>query len=243
MKSYIILPLLLILLTIGLAVNVSGYVYQIPICSTTNTTDCLKANTTTGINGIPAIIFYQNGYLYVTNETSYNFTSTVYYNVTNITTYINLTNITYQNVSYITYMINNSNGSSVVYQQNITVDNTYIRRLFNDLYSDTNFSRYYNKTEIDNTFATQNQFNTVSNNMINYASKGDLVTLDSKFSNMNNLNNINWTSFNLTQINEHIDNGGDFSMTWKVIVIVEGVIILLLLLFVARSMMNGGGDY
>jgi hypothetical protein len=136
--------------------------------------------------------------------------------------------------------MNYSNGSSFILQPNVTIDEDTVVSRINKLYSLSNFSRFYNKTEIDGTFATQSQMNGLVTSLGNYATKGDLINFDTRLASLNNLNSINWSSFNLTEINEHIDGNGDFSTTWRAIVIIEGVIILLLLIFVAKIAISGG---
>jgi hypothetical protein len=227
---------------IFLAIGVSAYAYKIPICTAENSTNCLNTFMTSGVDGNPALVFYQDGHFYITNETGYGFNSTItylntsYFNVTNIS-YFNVTNITHQNISYITYHINNSNGSSFTFQNNITLDKNHVKTLFDEIYNNTNHSRI-NRTQLDSIYASQDQFNNLINNMGLYATKGELVTLESRFSNINNLNNIDWASFNLTRINEFIDKGGNFNTFWKSIIIIEGIIIILLLLFIVKTMMS-----
>jgi hypothetical protein len=232
MKLYIYaIPLVILLL----AISVNAYSYKIPICTIANSTDCVYTFTTTGVTGNPALVFYQDGHLYVTNESGFNFSENNYYNITNITyinaSYFNITNIT-------TYHINNSNGSSFIFQNNITLNKSYVKELFDELYNNT--SNFYNKTQSDSLYATQVQFNGLLNNVATLATKGELVNLETRL-NVNDLNNINWSSFNLTKINEYIDNDGGFNITWKTIIVIEGIIIILLLLFVIKTMMSG--DY
>lgn len=251
-KAYLyisILSFLLVIVTIG---EISAYSYQIPVCNSTNISNVSNTNVSCvpiiGVSSITnapqAMIYYQNGNLYITNETGINYT--IIYNSSlapiHFNNYTNMSVQNITNITYYTYMINNSNGSSYTFQQNISLNNDYVRSLFNQLYSDTNFSKFYNRTEMDTLLSSQlsAQLTTLTNNLGSYATKGELVNLDLK---MANVNTINWTSFNLTRINEYMDNGGDFNITWKVVVIFEGVVILLLLIFVAKTMMSGGGDY
>jgi hypothetical protein len=240
-KFYAIIPFLIVFLI----ASVTAYSYQIPACNSTLNSSCIPITSVSSITNAPrAIIYYQDGNLYITNDTIQNFTNITqvyYYNVTNVTQYTQqVTNIT-----YVSYYINNSNGSSYTFQQNITLDNTYVRNLFNDLYSSTNFSRYYNRTEVDSLYsscATQGQLTNVFNTIGTCATKAELINFDTRLANLNNINSMNWSSFNLTRMNEYMDNDGGFSTTWKIVIVIEGVIIVLLLIFVARTMM-GGGDY
>lgn len=237
LKTLYAIPFLIVFLT----ACISAYSYQIPVCNSTLNTSCIPITNISSITNAPhAIIYFQDGNLYITNDTFYPNATTVINNTYYYTTQV--TNLTYVTYNY-TYIMNYSNGSSFIFQPNITLDEDAVVSRINKLYSLSNFSRFYNKTEIDGIFVTQSQMNNLVTSLGTYATKGDLVNFDTRLASLNNLNSINWSSFNLTKINEHIDNGGDFSTTWKTIVIIEGIIILLLLIFVAKAAMSGGGEF
>ena len=229
-KKLSLMILVLLVLMIAIA-GVTAYSYQIPVCNSTLNTTCIPITSTATNSTQKAVIYYQDGFIYLTNDTNL---------------YNNYTNITYTNITYLTYMINYTNGSSFIFQPNITINDGYVRDLFQQVYSASNFSNFYNKTTIDSKIASlgsSGDLDFIKNSLATYATKNDLALYDIKLNNLNNVNSLNWSLFNLTAINEHIDNGGDFSITWKVIVIIEAIVIILLLLFVVKSMMSGGGDY
>lgn len=257
-KQIYAIPLVIILVFLSIA-TISAYTIKLPVCSDTVTTSCVNLNDATGtVNaGNPAIVFYQSGNLYISNDIPTNYSNVYHYNVTNVTymnytnmtyiTYTNLTNITQNNISYITYHMNYSNGSTFVIQQNTTVinysiNNDYIRDLFQQVYIASNFSNFYNRSYIDANFETLGDINNVKAALSTYATRAELANYDARIAALNNLNSLNWSGFNMTRLNEISDGGGDFSMTWKVIIVIEGVVIILLLLLVVKNMM-GGGDY
>jgi len=246
-KIYVWSLIILVILSINL---IAAYTIKLPICTDTLNVSCVHLNDATGTvnSGNPAIIFYQNGNIYLSNDIPTNYTISNYYtNITNITNIINVTNITQQNISYITYNINYSNGSSFVIQQNhtiinYTINNDYIRDLFQQIYIASNWSNFYNRTYIDLNFETIGDINSVKATLSSYATKTDLAAFDTRIASLNNINSFNWSGFNMTRINE-ISDGGTFSMFWKVIIIIEAVIVILLLAFVIRSMSSSGGGY
>ena len=221
--------------------------FCLPLCNGTISTSCINFNDTIGTtnSGTSAIIFYQNGNIYISNDTPANYTIN-YYNLTNI---INSTNVTY--VYPITnYYVNLSNGSTyfiqdnkttINYTINYTINNDYIRDLFQQVYVASNWSNFYNKTYIDLNFETIGDINSVKTTLSTYVTKTDLAAFDARIASLNNINGFNWTDFNMTRMNE-ISDSGAFSMFWKVIIIIEGIIIVLLLAFVVKSM-SSGGDY
>lgn len=231
----------LIILSLVLIANISAYTLKLPVCNDgIVNTSCVNVSDATGTSntGTPAVIFYQNGNLYVSNDIPLNYTITYVNN--NWTNYTNLTQVTQQitNVTYVTYIINNSNGSSFVFQQNYSINNSYIHSLFNEVYASSNYSNFYNRTDSDSRFATKGELP----NLAAYLTRGDFEARWATLANLNTLNNLNLTSLNISRINEHLDNGGsgDFNMTWKIIIGVIGIIVLGMAIMMIKSMMDNG---
>jgi hypothetical protein len=223
------------LLTIFLILNVSAYNYKLSICNSTLNDSCINITDSTGTTGVPAVVFYKDGAFYITNEINATVSPniTYYYNVTNVTQYTT----TVTNYTYTTQVINLSNGST--FSINITINDSMVQSAIQGYYNNTN--SYYTKADADTRFASLSDYNNYKGAVgASYVPITRIQVLEDKFG---IINSINWTGFNLTAINNHIDGGGDFNMTWKIVVVVEGVIIVLLLLVFGRQMMSGGGDY
>ena len=240
-KIYAVPILISIILLIA---TISAYTIKLPACNDgIINTSCVTLSDATGTTntGNPAVVFYQNGNIYVSNDIPTNYTIN-YYNYTNITN-VNLTNMT--NITYVTYNINLSNGSTYVIQENQTIinysiDNDYLRQLFQQVYLNSNFSNFYNTSYINANFETISDVNNIKNTLSNYVSRADLSILDARINALNNNGSNNINGLNMTRLKDIVDNGTDFSTIWKVVIIIEAVIIVLLLLFVGRSMMSSG---
>lgn len=212
-KIYYSLIFLLILIT-----SVTAYSYKIPVCNATSyNNSCLNVTSVGAITNAPnSMIYYQDGNIYLTNDTIPNIHAIYNYtmiNVTNISynniTMINFTNISYYNGTILNYTYNYSYGSS----------NTI------------------NKSEFDNIYANQSQLTNLINSLpTTYSTKTDLINLEARITNLNSISNL--SSLNMTRINEHLDSG-DFSGSWKIAIVIEGILIVLLILFAMRMSMSG----
>lgn len=232
--------LLLIILSLVFIANVSAYTLKLPVCNATVNNSCINISDSPGTTNsvTPAIIFYQGGNLYISNDIPQNYTITyVNNNWTNYTNYTNLTQFIQQitNVTYVTYIINNSNGSSLIFQQNYSINNSYIRHLFDEEYAISPFANYFNKTEADSRFTLKGEIP----NLAAYLTRGDFEARWATLSNLNNLN-LNLSNLNVSQINEHLDNGGDFTMNWKIIIGVIGIMVLGIAIMMIKGMMDSG---
>ena len=179
----------------------------------------------------------QDGNLYLTNDTSMNFSNN--YNATFIT--YQVTNIT--NVTYI-YSYNATNGSTinVTILQNVTANETYLRQWIASL-NISSFFNYtgYNKSDADSIFASKSDLNNIQNSL-GLATKIDLNTFEAKLNPLLSLNVINnGTTINLTALADHVENtkGDDFNMFWKVIVIINIVLVVIVMLVLIRNIMSG----
>lgn len=206
--------LIFVLTFLGTVAFATAYSYKIPICNTTINTSCLSINETSAITGLTtpesnARLFYRNGILYLSNDseiTNY----TIYY-VTNIT---NVTNI---------YHYNLTNGSSINIIQNGTGTNeSFIREIVKNFYNSSILS--YNKTQIDELFATKSDMDNLRNSLNTYASK---VYVDDL--------RVNISFLNITSLNEHLDNSFEFNMIWIVVICVNALFTILLIIAMIKA--------
>ena len=233
------------LLSLLLSVNfILGYTIKIPVCNSTinnsnNTNSCINYTTVSAVTNAPPAMIYlgQDGNLYLTNDTSMNFSNN--YNATFIT--YQVTNIT--NVTYI-YSYNATNGSTinVTILQNVTANETYLRQWIASL-NISSFFNYtgYNKSDADSIFASKSDLNNIQNSL-GLATKIDLNSFEARLSPLLSLNVINnGTTINLTALADHVENtkGDDFNMFWKVIVIINIVLVVIVMLVLIRNIMSG----
>lgn len=226
----------LLFFTFFLAMTLNGivaYTFQIPLCNSSSLDDtCINFTSTSSITNAPinGIMFWRDGYLYLTNDTSINYT--VYNN-----TVYNITNVTYQTINA-TYIYNISNGSTLTIIQNVTVNESIIKDFINSKLNNSFFNgSFYNKSETDSIFALKTEINDLKNQFANYASKNDITSLDAKYGYLLAINasGINGSSINLNELSQ--DNG--LSMTWKVIIIINSIFILVLIIVMIKGMMSG----
>lgn len=235
----IMIILVLVLLSILSIATISAYTLKIPVCNDgIVNTSCVNINDATGTtnNTNPAILFYQNGNLYLSNDipASYNMN---YYNLTNIS-YFNVTNITqqYTNITYLTYVMNYSNGSTFVFQPNYSIDNDYIKTLFQQVFQASNWSNFYNTSYINANFESISDINNVKSTLGSYATQAQLASFDAR---LNNINGGNLSGVNMTKLNDLLNNGGDFSMGWKVAIVIIGLLVIVIAIMIFRMGMGG----
>lgn len=212
----IISSLFFFVLLLTIIIGISAYTFQIPICNSTINNSCINITSISPITNAPnGIMFWKDGYLYLTNDTATNYTI---YNITN-------TNITYQNI---TYFYNISNGSSLTIIQNITANESIIRDWINSKLNSTFYNNsFYNRSDADITFAFKTEFNNLKNSLSTYAMKTDLDKYGY-------LLTINASGIDAINVNE---NGG-LSTTWIVIIIINCVLTVVLMLFIIKMMMS-----
>lgn len=228
-------------LLVFLMTQVSAYTVQIPVCNASISTSCVNITYVGAITNAPRAIMYlgSDGNLYLTNDTTIqytivnNYTSPTYYNITNITTQ-NVTNY---------YSYNLTNGSNLTIIQNFTANDSIIQAWVNNLNLSnvavlTMFNRtYYTKIDSNSIFASKNDLTALQNVLTSYATKGEINNLDIKYTPL--LAGPNGTVANYTALVEKIENNsGGFSLTWKIILIINGILTLLLLIMVVKNMMG-----
>jgi hypothetical protein len=200
--------------------GIFAYTYQIPLCNSSINDSCLNFTSVGPITDGPinGIIFWKDGYLYLTNETIINHTINYY----------NMTNVTYQNITNVTtnYYYNISNGSSLTIIQNVTANDSLIKEWMN---SKMNLS-FYNKSDAEITFAFKTELNELKNTLSSYAAKTELDKYGYLLA-INASDVINGTIGNKNDIN--------FNLTWEVIIIINCILTVILIIFIIRSMMSG----
>lgn len=237
-KKIIVSLLLLSFLLIFSLNGILAYSYKLQICNPPIlNTSCIDSTSVLPITNAPSAIMFigPDGNLYITNDTPIQYGN----NITNVTN-IYVTNVTYTNV---TYSYNLSNGTNITIIQNITANDTLVQQWLSSLnLSSLNSSVFnwsslgiYTKNDTDNALNTE--LTSVQNLLTNYASKNDLTTLDSKYKYL--------LAISPSGINGSVDltglvngNSGDFSMTWKVIIIIDIIITILLMIVLIKGMMG-----
>jgi len=222
----IIINLLLLNFLLILSLNgVLSYTLKFPLCNSSSTINdsCINYITATAITNAPQAIMFlgQDGNIYLTNDTQIAYT--IVNNITNITN--NITN---------NYYYNATNGSDIIVVHNITANETYLKSWINSLNitSIFNFSGY-NKSEIDVLLASKIDTTSLQTALANYATQTQL-------NNLNIVLNPNGTPINFTALQEYYENkDGDFSMTWKIIIIINCFLIVILILLIAKTIMTG----
>lgn len=236
--SILLLSFLLLFVT-----SISAYTIKIPVCTSSSTINdtCLNYSYVGAITNAPKAIMYlgDDGNLYLTNDTQVQYT--IVNNYTNYTNVYNVTNVTQLVSNYYSY--NLTNGSNITIFQNFTANDSIIRTWISSLNLSIFNNTIYNKSDADSIFAFKGDLVNLQNALANYATKNDISILDSKITQSSlsslNLSGING-SINLKAIQDHIDNStGDFSMTWKVIIIINCVLIVILILLIAKNMIAG----
>jgi hypothetical protein len=205
--------------------GISAYTFKIPVCNDTVNTSCINYTAITPITNAPinSVMFFRDGNLYLTNDTT--FTYTIVNNITNITQ--NITNI---------YSYNATNGSDITVVQNITANESIIRDwVVTKLTTTFSNMTFYNKSEADNLFAFKTEMNNVKTEITNMLLSYPSIT------DMNNkygyLLVINTSGANGTiQLTEDVGSG--MGMTWKVIIIINIVISVLLMIVIVKIMMD-----
>jgi hypothetical protein len=204
--------------------GILAYTLQISLCNPpTINESCINYTSISPVTNAPVngIMYWKDGYLYLTNETPINYTINNNYNVTNIT--FQITNITTYNLS---------NGSSLTIIQNITANDSIIQNWVNSKLSNITV---YNRSDANTTFAFRTELTDLINTLSSYATKNDLTNFDAKYG---YLLAINSSGINGT-INLNETGNEEFSLTWKVIVIIDCILTIILIIFIVRSMMSG----
>jgi hypothetical protein len=196
--------------------GVMAYSFQFPLCNPPIINNsCINYTAVAAITNAPinSVMYWRDGYLYLTNETA------IVYNTTHIT------NITYTNVSY---FYNISNGSSVTVIQNITANESIVREWLVAKLNSTFYNMtFYNRTEADGLFAFKSEISEVRNRFVGYVTTADL---DTRYGYLLSINSTGINgSVNLSDI---ADSG--FTTTWKVIVIINSIMIVILVIGLVR---------
>lgn len=217
----IILSLFFFTLFLTILNGVLAYTLQIPLCTPSINTNCINYTSVSPITNIPlnGIMFWKDGYLYLTNETAINYTV-----INNNYTYINNgTNITYYITNVTTYSYNLTNGSNLIIIQNITANESIVRDWVNSKFNTT----FYNKSDAEITFAFKTELNELKNTLSSYAVKTDL----DKYGYL--------LAINASGIDElNLNENDSLSMIWKVIIIINCILIVIIILFIIKSMMS-----
>lgn len=208
--------------------GIMAYTFQIPLCNSSINSSCINLTSVASITNAPinGIMFWKDGNLYLTNDTSFNYT--VYNN-----TVYNVTNITYQTINA-TYIYNITNGSNVTIIQNITANDSIIRDWINSKLNNTFFNgSIYNKSDAEITFALKTELNELKTSIANYATKNEMTSLDSKYAYLLAINGSGLNgSININELSN--DNG--ISTTWMVIIIINCVLTVILIIVMIRIM-------
>jgi hypothetical protein len=224
----IILSLFFFGLFLSVLNGIIAYTYQIPLCSSTINSSCINFTSVGAITNGPinGIMFWKDGYLYLTNDTLTNYTSNTYitYNITNIT--------------YVTNSYNLTNGSNITIIQNITANDTLVQQWISSLNLSNNWSSLGIYTKNETQAALNAELSSVQSLLANYATKADLDALNNALNiKYGYLLAINSTGINGTINLNEINNGTEFSMTWKVIIVINCILIVILIIFIVRNMM------
>lgn len=201
--------------------GVIAYTLQIPLCNATTNTSCINSTSVAPVINNSNGIYFRDGFLYLTNDTNITHNITyVTYNVTNITVY-----------SY-----NISNGSTLNIYQNVTGNDTIIRDWVNAKLNATLFNMsFYNKTDADINFAFKTELaalrTEITNALTAYSTK---VDLDTRYGPLLTLNS---SALNQTAIDDL--NEDKFTLTWKIVLIIDCVLTVLLLIGLMRLTMSG----
>lgn len=198
-KRLLILGILLLNLML-----IQASILKIPLCNSTNMTSCVNVVNSSVYEGTPMVVFFKDGYLFLTNDT--------YYANTNIT--INQTNINYTNITY--YVLNASNVT-------INVNDSYLESWLNKRNWVIWNNNSYSRIELDNLFFKKADINLSFN--VTYPTREELYNL---------------TKLNITQLQEHLANeqsfwSDNFSIGWRIIIIVIGVLVILILFSVIMN--------
>lgn len=242
-----IIGILLLSFLLLFVTSISAYTIRIPVCNSNSTINdtCLNYSYVGAVTNAPKAIMYlgDDGNLYLTNDTQIQYT--MYNNYTNYTNIYNVTNVT--NITHVSnyYVYNFTNGtaSNITIVQNFTANDSIIRAWVSSLNLSIFNSTMYNKSEADSIFAFKGDLSNIQNALANYATKQDILLLDSKIAQSSasilNFSGING-SINLKALQEHVDNNtGDFNMTWKVVIVINCILLLLVIAMIAKLMMSG----
>jgi hypothetical protein len=202
---------------------VSAYSFQIPICNPPSINiSCIELTSIPSITTAPlnGIMYWKDGYLYLTNETVISYGS-----INNTYTY---NNTIYTNVSYF-YSYNLTNGSTLIITQNVTANDSIIRDWVNNKINVTlNNITYYNKNEADAKFVFRTEFDELKNTLSTYST---ISNLDSRYGYLLAINGSGIVNGTINSGNE-----GNFSTIWKVIIIILCVLVVILLFAIIRIM-------
>jgi hypothetical protein len=221
---------------------VFGYTIKIPVCTSNLTADCINYTHVSAITNAPRAIMYlgEDGNLYLTNDTQIQYTIVNNYTTTNYTTVYNVTNVSqfYNVTNYYSY--NLTNGSNMTIIQNITANDSVIKEYLEKFNLSLFNGTIYNKTEADSVFAFKGDLSNIQNSM---ATKAELGMIDNKYSPLLALSfaGPNGSLINLTSLSQKVDENTDsgFSITWKVIIVINCILLLLIIVMIAKMMMSG----